>query len=63
MLEGVVKEKPLENYYASESFQEHWFKNSSGDIWRLVAADFPFLGYWGEVKKLDILFSQKPVTW
>ncbi|CNJ57160.1 hypothetical protein HB991_11155 [Yersinia mollaretii] len=48
--DGVITEIPVTAYYASENFHERWFKKHSGEIWRLVDPDFPFLGYWGPVR-------------
>lgn len=46
----IVTEVPVAAYYASENFHERWFRKASGEIWRLVEPDFPFLGYWGPVR-------------
>ncbi|MDF7670420.1 hypothetical protein PT276_04255 [Orbaceae bacterium ESL0721] len=46
---GLIEQVPVTKYYAGENLDEYWFKNSKGSIWRLVAPDFPFKGYWGPV--------------
>lgn len=47
---GFIAEIPVAAYYASENFHERWFQKKSGEVWRLVNPDFPFLGYWGPLK-------------
>jgi hypothetical protein len=46
-----IEEIPVGSFYAGANFEEHWFIcKQSGSIWRLVAPDAPFKGYWGPVE-------------
>ena len=48
--EGIIDQVSVEDTYAGEYFEEKWFKcKESGQIWRLVSPQVPFLGYWGAV--------------
>lgn len=48
--EGEVEVVPVEDSYAGTGFDEAWYKcKDSGVVWRLVAPEAPFLGYWGPV--------------
>jgi len=51
--QGQAEELPVEpNYGAGEIYGGRWFKDSdSGQVWRLVAPDFPFKGLWEPVKR------------
>ncbi len=41
------------SYGAGEIYGGRWFKDiDSGQIWRLVAPDFPFKGLWEPVKQV-----------
>jgi hypothetical protein len=51
VLEGLVKEVPVEDSYAGSLFDEKWFQcNACGEKWRLVAPQDPFHGFWGFVR-------------
>ena len=48
--EEIIEQVSVENTYAGEYFEEKWFKcKESGQVWRLVSPQAPFLGYWGAV--------------
>lgn len=49
--EGMVIEIPVEKPYSVVEDQERWVKCPNGDIWRLIAPDFPFAGFF---KKVDL---------
>lgn len=43
--EGVLTEVPVAaNYGGSPMFDEHWYRTSDGQLWRLVAPEAPFRG-------------------
>lgn len=43
---------PDPRYGAGEIYGGRWFKDcDSGQVWRLVAPDFPFKGLWEPVKR------------
>jgi hypothetical protein len=45
---GLAEQVAVQDTYAGEMFEEKWFRcKQSGDVWRLVAPDGPFHGYWG----------------
>ena len=47
---GLAEQVAVQDSYAGEMFDEKWFRcKQSGDVWRLVAPDGPFHGYWGAV--------------
>ena len=49
---GKVEQVPVMESYAGSAFEEKWFKClSSSDVWRLVAPQTPFLGYWGPINE------------
>lgn len=48
---GMVEEVPVLDSYAGPYFEERWFAcKASGEVWRLVAPQDPFHGYWGPIK-------------
>lgn len=47
---GKIVLVPVMESYAGAAFEEKWIKClSSSEIWRLVAPQAPFMGYWGPV--------------
>lgn len=43
---------PDKNYGSGEIFGGRWFRdNDSGEVWRLVPADFPFRGLWEPIDR------------
>jgi len=47
---GLAEQVAVQDSYAGEMFDEKWFRCMQfGDVWRLVAPDGPFNGYWGAV--------------
>lgn len=47
---GLVEQVAVQDSYAGKLFDEKWFRcRQSGAVWRLVAPDGPFHGYWGPV--------------
>ncbi|NKD88810.1 hypothetical protein HEQ72_10925 [Haematospirillum sp. 15-248] len=47
---GNMLEVEIQEYYAGPSFDEKWYAcKDSGRIWRLVAPQAPFEGFWGPV--------------
>ena len=51
--QGQADEVPVElGYGAGEIYGGRWFRDrDSGQVWRLVAPDFPFRGLWEPVKR------------
>jgi hypothetical protein len=48
--EGALAEVPVGSPYSgSPMFDEHWYRSSSGDVWRVVAPDPPFRGVFERV--------------
>ena len=46
----AVDELSVKDSYAGPYFEERWFRcKTSGEIWRVVAPQDPFHGYWGPV--------------
>lgn len=49
--EGALVEVPVqERYRGSSMFDEHWYRATSGSVWRLVAPEPPFLGVFERVR-------------
>ena len=45
-----VEEVPVRDSYAGPLFEEKWFRcKESGEVWRRIAPQDPFHGYWGPV--------------
>lgn len=50
--DGSATSVQVEDYYIGVHFKETWYQHTaSGDVWRLVAPEAPFHGYWGKVKQ------------
>lgn len=50
--EGALQEIPVGSKYVdSAMLDEHWYRSDSGEIWRLVAPDYPFTGVFERVHK------------
>jgi hypothetical protein len=48
--EGVLAETPVkEPYSTSPMFDEHWYRDQTGNRWRVVAPDPPFRGVFQRV--------------
>ena len=47
--EGMVKEIPVGKPYSIVKDNERWIQCPNGDIWRMVAPDFPFQGMFKKV--------------
>jgi hypothetical protein len=41
---GELSPVPVEHVYASEMFEETWYRTPTGETWRLVSPEFPFKG-------------------
>jgi hypothetical protein len=41
---SLVEVAVVDRYSGSEMFEERWFAANSGQVWRLVAPEPPFLG-------------------
>lgn len=51
---GVLQEIPVGSRYAGATvFEEHWYRTGSGQIWRVVAPDYPFTGLFARVDKSE----------
>ena len=49
---GELKEVPVVSRYAGAGvLDEHWYRSAAGEVWRLVAPDFPFAGVFERVPK------------
>jgi hypothetical protein len=50
LLPPTWEEVPVDVPYNNVGLEEHWYRNTvSGDVWRLMAPDYPFLGLWERV--------------
>lgn len=48
--DGKIEEISVKNTYAGPLFEERWFRcKACGEVWRLVAPQDPFHGFWGAV--------------
>lgn len=45
------EEVPVEVPLSDVGFVERWYRNTStGEVWRLVEPDYPFLGVWERMR-------------
>jgi hypothetical protein len=44
LAEGVLVEVQVLSRYTNVGFDEHWYRTAEGEVWRVVAPDFPFKG-------------------
>lgn len=53
LVQGQAEEQTADpNYGVGEIYGGRWFKDiDSGQVWRLVAPDFPFKGLWEPIKR------------
>jgi hypothetical protein len=47
---GDLTKVPVQSLYASEMFDENWYRAPTGETWRLVSPDFPFKGVFEKVQ-------------
>jgi hypothetical protein len=50
---GELTPTPVGERYGSVMFEETWYQDRRGQIWRLVSPEFPFKGIFEPVKKAD----------
>lgn len=49
--EGSVKEVPVSKPYSIVEYSERWVQCPNGDVWRMVAPDYPFTGLFQKVEQ------------
>jgi hypothetical protein len=49
LLSGELASVAVSKPYASEMFEESWYRTRSGQVWRLVRPDYPFTGVFERV--------------
>jgi hypothetical protein len=51
LADGLLREVAVEQRYAHATvFEERWFRATSGEIWRVVAPDPPFMGVFEKIQ-------------